>query len=1049
MSNLDLAYTQSRNNVPSLVDQARQEKVVAETPEPPKPKSSFGDQFLETAKQVPLGLAEGVKQQARAVEGVLDRFDIPSVVQLTDKEGNFDLDLITRAEAGDESILFPDGEKPEGFVPNLARGVGQFVAGFIGPFKGLTRVGGGGGTSALAAGAIADAFAFDPEEPTASEFLQSTGLANPVTEFLATSPDDSEAEQRFKNAVEGAILGKVGQKLTGLVIDGFKALRTGRPIADQADEVVEQTARATENEQAITNIEKKVGTGNSEVVPVEAGKIGIDDVTESQVSFEGIGTDAVPDKAVNVNLAKLSTTDDIKNVINEFGEAFNADINASRRNKITLEQTEALADDLGMTVDQLLERRQGEAFNAETVVASRKILVSSAEQVRDLARKAAGADASGEDKAAFLRAMTTHKAIQQQVSGLTAEAGRALSSFRISAGRDINVSLENIPVDDMARAVASQDTLSGINTVTRELDKATGADMLMETWINGLLSGPTTHVVNITSNALVNLWAIPDRMLASGFGKLSGNQEIATGEVLQMMYGLKEGYRDGLKLAWKAIKTGEPQDPLTKLDVRQHRAITAENLDLSGIAGRAADFLGEAIRMPGRFLTAGDELFKTVNYRMEVNALAFRQARQEGLEGRAMASRMTEITNNPPQRIVDEATQFSRVQTFTNELGKTGRAVQNLSNSHPAAKIILPFVRTPTNIVKMVGVKSPLAPFAKSVREDIAAGGARRDLALAKMSSGSMIVMAAATMAGEGRITGGGSSNPNLKRIQRDTGWQPYSIVIGEGTNKTYYAYNRLDPIGMTIGMAADYSEIIGNVDEADGLNVAAALVTATAKNLTSKTYLNGLTSTLGALDQTSIDPTKENRGAKRWISRFATSTIPFTSFLGQTSRAIDPTLRDTDGLIQSMKARIPGYSKNLPARLNMWGEEIILDGGWGPDMMSPIYISHGKDSPVSQEIYDQKLSLSMPPRSIKGVRLSSQEYHDFVKLTSETGIKETLEGIIKGSEYQNLTDGPEGQKSTILRTMINQTRSFAREQIQFGDDPEFRDLRQRIREAQ
>ena len=1054
MENLDVSYTQSRANVPDALDVAlaEQEAINAAestAPPPPPPPESFSDSFIETVKQVPLGFAEGVKQQARAVEGVLDGFDIPSVVQLTDKEGNFDLDLITRAEAGDESILFPDGEKPEGFVPNLARGVGQFVAGFIGPFKGLTRVGGGGGTSALAAGAIADAFAFDPEEPTASEFLQSTGLANPVTEFLATSPDDSEAEQRFKNAVEGAILGKVGQKLTGLVIDGFKALRTGRTIAQQTTELTEKVAKSEKADKALADIEKKVGTGNSEVVPVEAGKIGIDNVTEGQVSFEGVSVDPVPAKAVNINLQKLNTSDDIKNVIAKTAEAFKNDFEGATRGRITLEQTSALADELGLGVEELLSRQKGQAFNAETITASRKILTASANKVRELAKVAETLDASDIDKVAFLRAVSVHKAIQQQVSGLTAEAGRALGAFRINIGQDITLALENVPVRQMASDISIQDTLVGLNQVSRNLDRATKGDMLTEVRINGLLSGPTTHVVNLTSNAIVNLWAIPDRFLAASFGKISGAGEIGFGETTQMLFGLKEGYRDGLKLAWKALKTGEPTDPLTKLDIKRPKAISAENLDLTGIAGRAVDFLGETIRLPGRFLTAGDELFKAVNYRMEVNALAFRQARQEGLEGRGMGARIAEIINDPPPNIVEEATQFSRVQTFTNKLGNEGGTqLQQFANSSPVFKTILPFVRTPLNIVKMVGVKSPLAPFAKSVRDDIAAGGARRDLALAKMSTGSMLMMTAVGMAAEGRITGGGSANPNIKRLQRNTGWQPYSYVIGTGDDKSYFSFNRLDPVGMTLGMAADFSEISGNIGDADGVELVAALVTSVAKNTASKTYVRGVTDVLGALDQSSIDPERESGKTIRYLEGLAISYVPKSSLLRSVTRAIDPTLRDTDGMIQKLKSITPGYSKDLPARLNIWGEEIVLEGGMGPDIMSPIYVSHSKESPISQEMVDNKISIGMPSRTIGGVRLTAQEYHDFVKLTNAIGTKEILGQVIKTKEYNRLPTGPDSPRANVISSIIMGNRAKARKLIETGSDENFRELRQRIREA-
>ena len=95
-------------------------------------------------------------------------------------------------------------------------------------------------------------------------------------------------------------------------------------------------------------------------------------------------------------------------------------------------ETAKLASDLGMTVDDLLERRRGEAFNEEAL-AARQILASSGEQLVTLARKAATADASPADVLAFRRALSVHTSIQAQVSGMTAEAGRALQAFKIMA----------------------------------------------------------------------------------------------------------------------------------------------------------------------------------------------------------------------------------------------------------------------------------------------------------------------------------------------------------------------------------------------------------------------------------------------------------------------------------------------------------------------------------------------------------------------------------------------------------------------------------------
>ena len=77
----------------------------------------------------------------------------------------------------------------------------------------------------------------------------------------------------------------------------------------------------------------------------------------------------------------------------------------------------------------------------------------------------------------------------------------------------------------------------------------------------------------------------------------------------------------------KVLKTEEPLDPITKIDTRKRKAITAENLfpDLKDTAfGKTVDIMGMMYRGPGRLLIAEDEFFKTLAYRSELHALAYR-----------------------------------------------------------------------------------------------------------------------------------------------------------------------------------------------------------------------------------------------------------------------------------------------------------------------------------------------------------------------------------------------------------------------------------------
>ena len=62
----------------------------------------------------------------------------------------------------------------------------------------------------MAVGAAADFVAFDAQEHRLSNLIQQfPDLQNPVSEYLAASPDDTEALGRAKNAIEGLILGGV------------------------------------------------------------------------------------------------------------------------------------------------------------------------------------------------------------------------------------------------------------------------------------------------------------------------------------------------------------------------------------------------------------------------------------------------------------------------------------------------------------------------------------------------------------------------------------------------------------------------------------------------------------------------------------------------------------------------------------------------------------------------------------------------------------------------------------------------------------------------
>jgi hypothetical protein len=994
----------------------------------------IGSGIIETPRQI-IGGARDAAQETIELAGSLGDWLDENVLDLGQ------LSDIGIGEEGTEPEL-PTVDEPRSTTGGLVRGMAQFLSGFAmgnKALKGVKAVGTGAKIGkAMGAGAIADATVFDPHEARLANLVQEfPALQNPVSEFLAAAPDDTEVEGRFKNALEGLGLGAI----TEGAMMAFKGLRAGR-IAKAKDAQL-KADKATAEKLAKVEVEEKEFIPFDDVANKAADDIDLgikfDDVVEADDTASGAAK-AAPERAKNINLNRINSTDEVDNLINHVAESQPNKINEARREVVTLEETEKLANDLGMTVKGLLDRRKGQAFNAEQAVAARKILVASGENLINLAKKAA--TGSDEEVALFRRAMAQHSAIQSQVSGLTAEAGRALGSFRImaksQAGQDraIKEALQAGGGTDVSKAMAERlamlDDAVQINSFVKGAEKANTVDMVYEAWINGLLSSPATHVVNTLSNSLVAAWAVGERKVASLIGDAVGGQSIPEGEAAAQLKGMVEGAKDGMRLAWKAIKTGESSDPLQKIEQFKYKAITSENLGISGTPGRFADYVGEAIRLPGRALMAGDELFKTVGYRMELHAQAFRQGTSEGLKGEELAVRIADIVMDPPENLHIAAVDAGRYQTFTKELGEAGRAVQEVRNKVPGARVIIPFIRTPINIMKYVGERTPLAPLSKSIRAEISAGGARRDLALAKIATGSTLMAVAADFALSGDITGAGPTNPAMRNILRSTGWQPYSIKVGD----EYYSYQRLDPIGAFIGLSADIAEISGQAGEFDSLDMATASAIAVANNITSKTYLSGLAEFFDVMSSASSDPENDNKRAQRWISRLAGSAVPAN--VAALERTMSPEMSATYGIIDKIKSRIPGYSDDLPPRRNIFGEPIVLQGGLGPDIMSPIYVSTDKKDKVADEIVNQQTLIRMPLKSISGVELSPEQYDRYVTLASgkdnrmvqDVPIKRKLSDTFRSPIYTNATEGQEGGKSLIIRSIFSAYKKAAQAQM-------------------
>ena len=725
-------------------------------------------------------------------------------------------------------------------------------------------------------------------------------------------------------------------------------------------------------------------------------------------------------KVGNINLDRLENPGDVSRLISQVRAQVGGFDEASR-GVVTNKETRALANELGLTPEQLLKRRRGQALNAEELYATRVLVHKSREVVARLAKDAQGG--TDEQLAAFRNAWMRHVALEEHATAATAEVGRAMQSFKMLArsgdarGEAVKAYLRGgggreTVEEAAAKLVQMMNDPGAASRFMRDAAKVRKRDMLNEFWINSLLSGPKTHIVNAASNTMTALYTLPEHALTAAIGKIVGTPDRALlGEVSRRAVGMIEGAREGLKLAKHAFLTGEPLDAISKVETANFHAIP----------GR----LGEVIRLPTRALTSADEFFKAVNRRGALNAMAYRRSQSGSGTAAERMQRFQDLVAEPDKMLLDYADNQARYLTFQSPLGEAGRGLTQFVNKVPLMKLVVPFIRTPINLLKFAGERSVFAPGLKEFRDAWKAGGNARNEAVARMTMGSGLSALAVTAALDGRLSGGGPTDPRERSALMNSGWQPYSVKLGD----RWVSYQRFDPVSMLIGAAADFAEVGANATERERSEIATGLVTAVAKNVTSKTWLSGLSDFFEVL----TDP---ERYGQNWVERMVGS-VAVPALGAHVASAIDPNMREVNGYLDAIKNRVPGLSDNLLARRNVWGDEIARGNGSGGSVLSsaysfvsPVSTSKLKASPLLQEVARLRAPLSMPQRKVRvdGVDrdLTPEQYAYYVQLAGKPA-KAHLEEYIGTAEWKVLTDD---ERRDYLADTLKETRADARDQL-------------------
>ena len=687
------------------------------------------------------------------------------------------------------------------------------------------------------------------------------------------------------------------------------------------------------------------------------------------------------------------------------------------------------------------------------------------------------------------------KSMGSDISGIKRHAARANAIFQGADGKSMDT------------AAAAADYLGKTSK---------WIDAHNEYWINSILSGTKTQMVNMLSTgvhmyfkpleaimgtmspfealspekklarkqlatvlvntAMINLQAIRAMSVLGlqnlrHLGGVLDNKAFQAKRAALYKQGQGEGtYAQGIqslagaKKSWRSGR-GTLSEGADLFDVEPPHAISSHKL-LSDAAGEKAaktlDWVGNLIRVPSRFMIGTDELFKQISFRANVMGRLAGEAVEKGYSGNDMVNFIAEgfsgMIRNSGRRYTKKALReegYRKYQqmaqddtsaelrkfrnkedfaddymerrfdpqksdlsqlgmdwaedvTFTRGLDKDlldlqalGKASKNTTSwmkdmqdtvhRHPWMRLIMPFIRTPVNILKFPLQRTPwimssngkmmgkeyqwLKDLHLRYQADMASlDPLKAAEATGRVYAGNFYWMSMMSLAGSGIITGGGPSNPRERANLMATGWRPYSFHIKD----FYISYARLDPFSTDLGLAADvyekFTDLGRDGDIEDNWIQATMLAGAysISNNIADKSYLAGINNVLQAL----IDPEHE---LKSLMKKQLTSYIP-KAISQWTPLTDDAYMKKTYGMMDAIMNRIPSLAEGIEPLRNYLGEP--LHAMYAPTVwaagFNPFLISKDANDPVLNELASLGYGFGAPTPRLNGVRhLDMRKFYD------------------------------------------------------------------------
>jgi hypothetical protein len=830
-----------------------------------------------------------------------------------------------------------------------------------------------------------------------------------------------------------------------------------------------------------------------------------------------------------LNFHNMGSNEEALRVLAQIHDVASEVIEPTREMGQTLPGIHRTAMGMTPTLDKIRTWYMGTKNLAQKITAARISLLWSATRLAELKIKTMTEGATPEDAAELAEWSKTHINMQELVEGSISNIARGLGALRIKIeAKDImgaSSPEEVIKIMSRHKAGATNRVIAGWLELYKGWMFSNPGTHITNTAGNlAVQIGNTAEDYIAATLGRVRMADASDRvMYKEAHSKLAGRMVgwqlsskymvdlvKASADVYSEARATGKGHVESARLAEDALnlKGLAPYENKYNEDTRSFTSTSllgkpAEDQNFGVLMGRTGlDLLGMSSRSPLTALGLEDNYFREVSYTASISGIAIResfketmtdQQRKDFVSGFIKAHTMLLEGNlrahsNEEQKQIEkyakdgrfheEAYDQAAKDVFANDFSGDG-AVPNLLEAGrlflqktPLAQVLWPTYKTPWHILHYITQRTPvLNALSWEYRQEMKAGGRRRDMAVAKMVYGSMLYTLGASLYLNGDIMP--DTDKDLKGSAKALGVRRDSILF----RGKAYEVGGADPFGSFLALSARIGYLVHNtvgVSNTGDLNLfdqtydtngnlmqvplvgaggqgwkpAEAMsygIMAFSSLFFDKSVLRQVKDTMNF---TSGSPGSMKSGT-RMLSRVGVGlTLPFNGAFRFANSFDNKYMRDAEGFVDQYLAQAaPG---NVKPVFDIFGEPVPSMQKWG------WFIPQSLVNPTHSPIRALIMKLELPVAGIldsewRGLQLTEEQGVRLNELVAEGGLEDKLNRLIERPSFQQRKDSPGSigynTKGDAILTYVRAARRQAHARLNREEKAQGQSLTDQIRE--